>query len=109
MSEAPRLVRAHAHDLKTDPAAFEAVLQSRKTHEIRLDDRAYAVGDVLRLHETTHTGEQMRNGAPLEFSGRQVRRVVSHIERGYGLAPGWCILSFEHKADSARGTKRPPR
>lgn len=101
-----RLLQPHAHDLKTDPEAFDAVLRGLKTHELRLDDRRYTVGDVLRLHETRHTGAQMAAGAPLEFTGRQCRRVVSHILAGYGLAPGWCVLSFDHKKDSARGSKR---
>lgn len=98
---------SHAHDLKTDPGAFEAVLAGVKTCEIRRDDRGYSVGDVLRLHETRHAGQAMRNGMPLEYTGRQCRRVVSHIQRGYGLPDGLVVLSFEHKKDSARGTKRP--
>lgn len=108
MSSTPTLRCAHAHDLKADPQPFADVLAGRKTHEIRSEaDRTYHVGDVLRLHETAATGEQMRAGAPLAFTGRQLRRVISHIQRGYGLPDGLCVLSFEHKKDSARGTKRP--
>lgn len=82
------------HELKTDPAVFAAVLVGQKTHEIRFNDRGFAVGDTLLLRETTWTGEAMRAGAPLVYTGRTDTRTVSHILTGYGLADGWCILSF---------------
>lgn len=82
------------HELKTDPAVFAAVIAGIKTHEIRFDDRAFAVGDVLHLRETRFTGYEMRAGEPLEYTGRSALREVSHIQTGYGLAEGWVILSF---------------
>jgi hypothetical protein len=92
---------SRTHDLKTDPEAFDAADRGDKTHEIRFNDRDFKVGDLLQLLETRHTGEQMRAGAPLEFTGRKARRVVSHIQEGYGLAPGWVILSFARAASAA--------
>jgi len=82
------------HILKTDPEVFQAVLSGAKTFEIRLNDRGYAVGDVLGLRETKHTGAEMRAGAPLVYTGRECQRFVSHVLTGYGLADGWCCLSF---------------
>jgi hypothetical protein len=55
----------------------------------------YQVGDLLVLKETQHTGEEMRQGAPLQYTGRQVTRRITHIQTGYGLLPGWAILSVE--------------
>lgn len=83
------------HLLKTDPEVFQAVLDGAKTFEIRLNDRGYAVGDVLGLCETKHTGAEMRAGAPLVYTGRECQRFVSHVLTGYGLAEGWCCLSFD--------------
>lgn len=83
------------HLLKTDPEVFQAVLDGAKTFEIRLNDRGYAVGDVLGLRETKHTGTEMRAGAPLVYTGRECQRFVSHVLTGYGLAEGWCCLSFD--------------
>lgn len=84
------------HELKTDPAAFDAVAAGLKTYEIRKDDRCFKVGDGLRLLKTRFAGSQMNRGFPLEYTGDVERRVISHILCGaiYGLAEGWCILSF---------------
>ena len=99
------------HELKTDPAVFAAVAAGDKTHEIRFNDRDFQIGDVLHLRETVATGEAMRAGAPLEYTGRHALREVSHIQAGYGLVDGWVILSFKqgeprqgrHKEDALPG------
>jgi Domain of unknown function (DUF3850) len=84
------------HELKTDPEVFAAVLDGSKTHEIRRNDRDFKVGDRMRLRETRYTGQEMRgpHPRPLEYTGREVTRTVSHIQEGYGLQPEWVILSF---------------
>jgi Domain of unknown function (DUF3850) len=82
------------HILKTDPTAFADVLSGAKTFEIRLNDRGFEVGDTLQLLETEHDGADMRSGAPLIYTGREITKTVSHIQTGYGLAEGWCCLSF---------------
>jgi hypothetical protein len=92
------------HELKTDPAVFAAVAAGDKTHEIRFNDRDFQIGDVLHLRETVATGAAMRTGAPLEYTGRQAMREVSHIQTGYGLVDGWVILSF--KQGEARQGRR---
>lgn len=84
----------NTHTLKTDPAVFADVLSGAKTFEIRLNDRGFQVGDTLRLLETEHDGADMRSGAPLIYTGREVTKTVSHILTGYGLTEGWCCLSF---------------
>ncbi|KAF1065249.1 DUF3850 domain-containing protein [Burkholderia gladioli] len=85
------------HELKTDPDVFAAVLAGDKTHEIRYNDRSFKVGDTLRLRETRYSGESMKcqpDDYPLEYTGREITRVVSHVLDGYGLMPGWVVLSF---------------
>ena len=81
------------HQLKTDPIPFTAVAEGFKTHEIRLDDRGYKVGDVLELYLFDPTAAVVP--PPLI-------RVISHIQADYGLrtetgrtAPcNWVVLSF---------------
>lgn len=86
------------HVLKTDPEVFEAVRTGAKTFEIRFNDRSFAVGDTLHLRETSSTGAAMQAGAALVYTGRAVLRTVSHVLTGYGLADGWCCLSFDQSA-----------
>lgn len=88
------------HVLKTDPAVFQAVIDGRKTFEIRYNDRDFRVGDALLLRETKYTGAAMREGFPLEYTGREHRATVSHVLLGpiYGLAEGWAILSLRSAA-----------
>jgi hypothetical protein len=82
------------HSLKTDPIVFQAVFDGSKTHEIRLNDRDFRVGDTLNLIETESSGDAMRAGARLKYTGRAVEKRVSHVLSGYGLHPDWVILSF---------------
>lgn len=39
------------HDLKILPQFYRAVLERRKTFEVRQNDRPFAVGDYVNLHE----------------------------------------------------------
>jgi len=89
------------HELKTDPDVFQAVWKDEKPYEIRnAVDRAFSVRDVLILKETQYSGEEMKQGKPLVFTGRTCRRTVSHIMRGpvYGLQDGWIIMGFESES-----------
>lgn len=95
------------HELKTDPRPFAAVWDGTKLYEIRKDDRKstgmgvgmdiphpYAVDDELLLRETRFSGEQMKGGRLLEYTGREVLCVVTHKLTGYGLQDGWCTLGI---------------
>lgn len=83
------------HHLKTDPEPFQAVKRFDKTHEIRFNDRNFQIGDKLVLAETNISAEQARqSGVSLEMTGFVEVRRVSHIQEGYGLMPGWVILSL---------------
>ena len=80
--------------LKTDPAVFQDVLDGKKTFEIRFNDRGYQVGDLIVLKETRFTGQQMREGSPLIYTGREMQKQISYILSGYGLQDGWVILGI---------------
>lgn len=75
-------------DLKTWPEYFEAVLRGAKTFEVRTNDRPYAVGDVLNLHEYL----------PLSGSqtGRNLMVRVSYIlPDGPFAFPGYVIMAIK--------------
>jgi hypothetical protein len=84
------------HELKTDPDVFEAIWDGYKRFEIRLNDRDYQVSDDLLLRETVHSGEEMANGAPLQYTGREAKMTIVYILAGpiYGLAEGWVVMSI---------------
>lgn len=84
------------HTLKTDPEVFEASLAHLRHYEIRYDDRGYKVGDTLILKETEFSAiEMLKQDKPLAFTGRELKKEISHILEGvqYGLYPGYVILS----------------
>lgn len=95
------------HELNTDPAAYALVLSGAKTHDNWLNDRGIAVGDRIVLRETQNTGEAMLASAPLIYTGRSVVRIVSHIQTGPGLMPGWCSVSFRDEDDRVIGSFAP--
>lgn len=85
------------HVLKTDPEVFQATWDEEKPYEVRFDDRNFQVGDELLLVETVNSGEAMKDGAPVEFTGRCVLQDITHKLKGkYGLLPGWCVLGTSY-------------
>ena len=82
------------HHLKADPSPFQAMWQGDKQSEVRFNDRGYAVGDMVNLQETVHPAAAMKDGAPLEYTGRAITREITHVQAGYGLQDGWVVLSL---------------
>ena len=84
-------------ELKTDKYSFELTLSGKKPWEIRLNDRDYQDGDILILKETVYTGEEMRSGASLIYTGRTIRATVMDVFYGaiYGLLIGWVIMTVK--------------
>lgn len=79
MTAAAPTIRPPAnHDLKVWPGDFEAIVDGRKTCEIRrCDDRKFRVGDLLTLREYDPAG----NG---KYTGRLQRARVTHVDRMAG-------------------------
>jgi hypothetical protein len=83
------------HELKSWPDFFEPVFNGSKTFELRVDDRHFAVGDVLHLREWDD-----RAG---KYTGRELRRTITCVLAGIGggaiapvrgLSRGYAILSL---------------
>jgi len=81
------------HELKTDPSVFAMSWCESKTFEIRNNDRGFKIGDTLLLKETECTGEQIKEGAPLLYTGRELYRRVDYVLSGYGIKDGWVVMS----------------
>jgi hypothetical protein len=67
------------HILKTDREVFKVKWDEKKPYEIRFDDRNFQVGDELLLVETFYSGEEMKDGKPLEYTGRFVLVDITHF------------------------------
>ena len=86
--------------LKTDPDLFQQSVEGKRDWEIRLNDRNFQVGDILILKETKFSGKEMKDGAELIYTGRELKsKVISIFDNensGFGLEKDWVILSVSH-------------
>ncbi len=73
---------AVVHRLKIDPEPASHVIREIKTFEVRKNDRDFQVGDTLMLSETRYSALAMRQGQPLEYTGRQIEAQVTYILDG---------------------------
>ena len=84
------LKHACHHTLKIHPQPLADLLSGAKTAEVRdCSDRDFRVGDTVRLRELTADG----------YTGREATRTISHIQEGYGLPVGLCVLSYAPVSD----------
>lgn len=102
---------SRTHELKTWPEPFAAVLAGTKRHEIRVDDRGFAVGDVLVLREWEPEPEKDAYGFRYAekpwrklyeydgYTGRVLTVRVTYLTPGgaWGLPAGLCVMSIELK------------
>lgn len=76
------------HSLKCWPVPFAAIIDGTKTHEIRVNDRDFKAGDLLRLKEwDPETGE---------YTLRIITRRVTYVTNGgqWGLPENLCVMSI---------------
>lgn len=73
------------HKLKTLPEYFEAVVNGRKTFEVRRDDRPFADGDTLLLEEWDGS----------RYTGRTIKASVGYVLRGEYCRDGYCVMGIK--------------
>ncbi len=81
------------HRLKTWPESFADVVGRRKRYEIRVDDRAFAVGDALLLREW-RKDPYVSGGT---YTGEACLVTVVHKTAGgnWGLPENLCVLGIQ--------------
>ena len=86
------------HVLKTWPGPFGALASGAKRYEIRKNDRAFALGDTLRLQEWDPFTK--------EHTGRELFGRVTYITEGgeWGLPSDLCVMSLSsvHEPTTSR-------
>ncbi|TXE33232.1 DUF3850 domain-containing protein [Serratia marcescens] len=80
------------HHLKIHPAHFSAVASGKKKAEFRINDRNFAVGDLLRLQLS---GECPKFMHPDAFANAHIWVRITHITDLAEWAPGYVMLSIE--------------
>lgn len=96
------------HELKTWPPYFEAVLEGRKTFEIRRDDRGFGVGDTLLLKEWDPRGSFTDFGG--RYTLREIRCRVVYIVHGgqFGLSEHTCVMAIKLISSCIEGEAHKP-
>ena len=88
---------SRVHDLKCWPEPFAALRDGRKKFEVRVDDRGFAVGDTLLLHEWDPAADKRYSEEKGEYTQRDPLRVfVTYILHGgrFGLPEDICVMSL---------------
>lgn len=83
------------HDLKCVPEAFQAVVDGRKTAELRLNDRLFQTGDILRLREYWEKPSYALGTVLDHYSGKYCFVKVTFIVTGFGLKENYVMLCFK--------------
>jgi len=95
------------HELKTWPEPFQATLDGKKLFEVRVDDRGYAVGDILHLREFDPSlaigkGTFVRAEA-YGYTERDMFVEVTYVLHGgrFGLPENLCVMGIKkaHRPD----------
>jgi len=92
------------HELKTVNPYFSDIWDTRKSFEIRKDDRGFQQGDILWLREYEPNMLYDKENDCLvicgtqPYSGREILCMVSHIlpaGKFEGLATGYCCMEIK--------------
>ena len=84
------------HELKCWPEPFAALSDGRKRFEVRQDDRGFAVGDVLVLHEWDPTERDFIRDSDRKRLAPLCMRVTYILYGGrFGLPENMCVMSLE--------------
>lgn len=86
------------HVIKIEKFYFEDVRDNVKPFEVRIDDRGYKVGDVLRLQEIDD--KYVEGGFIQDYTGRECRKTISYILRKLGLKIGYVVLGLKSFEDN---------
>lgn len=97
-NERPLSEDVTTHEMKCWPEFFQAILEGRKSHDLRrTDDRTFRVHDLIKLREFDPRSER--------YSGREQTVEITYITSSdvpcalseRALDPAYCILSIKKR------------
>jgi hypothetical protein len=84
------------HDLKIAPAYFKAVIEGRKTFEIRKDDRGFQAGDTVTLAEYDDGDKGYYLPPSDRFTGAKHEATIGYVT-AFQQQPGYVVFSLLNK------------
>lgn len=94
------------HELKILPPYFEAVIDGRKTFEIRKDDRGFQAGDTVTLREYDPEYKGYHRSEEQMYTGRKHSAGIGYVT-AYEQQPGYVVFSLVPN-DQASGARSVP-
>lgn len=85
------------HELKILPPYFEAVIDGRKTFEIRKDDRGFQSGDTVTLREYDPGNKGYYRSEEEMYTKRKYNATIGYVS-AYEQKPGWVVFSLREPA-----------
>ena len=75
------------HELKIQVPFADAIVEGRKTFELRYNDRGFQAGDEVRFHAVV-------NGLGTSHPINDRRYAITYVLGGWGLKDDWVALSI---------------
>lgn len=84
------MAKQQIHDLTTLERYYDAIADGRKTFEVRLNDRAFQTGDILRLRKVSDRGYY------IDYPKCILEKRITYILQGgqFGIEPRYCVLGL---------------
>lgn len=76
------------HKIKTLPEFFEMALTGRKPFEIRINDRDYKEGDIIKLCEIANNDNEFK------FTGNEIMGYITDVIPLDKNEQGWVVLKY---------------
>ena len=90
------------HELKINKPFADAVLDGRKTFEVRKNDRGFNAGDLVRFEVVEHGVATTFRCEDHQLNGEMYR--IGYVLSGWGLEDGYVAFSIAHVyAEGAEG------
>lgn len=86
------------HELKILPPYFEAVIDGRKTFEIRKDDRGFQAGDTVTLREYDPEYKGYYQHEEDKYTKRTHSATIGYVT-AYEQQPGYVVFSLVPNAE----------
>ena len=86
------------HELKIYKEYADAIISGEKTFELRLNDRHYHEGDMVKFIEVSA-------GRPVEHPITEKLYKITYLISGWGLKDDWVAFSIKEIDNTASGTQ----